>query len=284
MSIKVEILEKFASLSSEKEIKSFLSEIILALHEINNVSLESMVKSGTMSQERSNAKQEETNALLKQIVDNIYENIKINNLAKKDKEYDALKKENEILASKVDRAIEMLKEKDVEIEKTKKATQTALKRKLQIGRDKIIAIAETSTVLGEHISDEESIGILNNIRENVGLLTEEMLSLGLWDEDETKPNVSPIVAKVAVPVSEPAKEEITAEEIPAEVTVEEMPKKKTTKKTTKKVATKENVEEKADSLDDVDSLDDDLSAVNTTDTEGTQLSLLDAGEDTKQEN
>lgn len=277
MSIKVEILEKFALLSSEKEIKSFLSEIILALHEINNVSLESMVKSGTMSQERSNAKQEETNALLKQIVDNIYENIKINNLAKKAKEYDALKKENEILASKVDRAIEMLKEKDVEIEKTKKATQTALKRKLQIGRDKIIAIAETSTILGEHINDEESIGILNNIRANVGLLTEEMLFLGLWDYDDIKPDVTPIAAKV---VSEPA--EITVEETPKEVTTEDKPKKTTTKKTTKKVVTEKKTEEKTLSIDGA-SLWDDSSAVNSTVTEETQLSLLDAGDDPTQE-
>ena len=284
MSIKVELLEKYASLSSEKDIKGFLNEVILALYEINNASLESLVKNGVMSEERLNAKQEQTNSLLKQIVDSIYENIKINNLAKKAKETETLKKENETLSGKVDRAIEMLKEKDIEIDKTKKATQNSLKKKLQIGRDKIIAIAETSTVLGEHINDEESIGILNNIRENVGLLTEEMLSLGLWDEDETKPNVSPIVAKIEVPVSKPAKEEITAEEIPAEVIVEEKPKKKTTKKTTKMAVIEEKVEEKADSLDDVDSLDDDLSAINTTETEETQLSLLDAGEDTKQEN
>lgn len=278
MSIKVEILEKFALLSSEKEIKSFLNEIILALYEINNVSLESMVKSGTMSQERSNAKQEETNALLKQIVDNIYENIKINNLAKKAKEYDTLKKENETLASKVDRAIELLKEKDVEIEKTKKATQTALKRKLQIGRDKIIAIAETSTVLGEHINDEESVGILNNIRANVGLLTEEMLSLGLWDYDDIKPDVTPIAAKV---MSEPA--EITVEETPKEVTTKDKPKKTTTKKTTKKVVTEKKTEEKTSSIDGA-SLGDDSSAVNSTVTEETQLSLLDAGDDPTQEN
>ena len=272
--MKVEILEKFASLSSEKEIRTFLNEIILGLYEINNSTLESLVKSNVMSEERLNAKQEQTNLLLKQIVDNIYENIKINNLAKKAKETDTLKKENETLSGKVDRAIEMLKEKDNEIEKTKKATQNSMKKKLQIGRDKIIAIAETSKVLGEHISDEESIGILNNIRENVGLLTEEMLSLGLWDEDETKPNVSPIVAKVTVPVSEP-------KELPIEVTAKEKTKKKTTKKTTKKVPSTRKAEEEVDSFDDFDSLDDDLSVVSKNVAEDGQLYLLDSGEDTK---
>ena len=48
----------------------------------------------------------------------------------------------------------------VKIEKTKKATHNSLKKKLQIGRDKIVAIAETSTVLGEYINDKESMNIL----------------------------------------------------------------------------------------------------------------------------
>jgi hypothetical protein len=176
MSIKVELLEKYASLSSEKDIKGFLNEVILALYEINNASLESLVKSGVMSEERLNAKQEQTNLLLNQIVDSIYENIKINNLAKKAKATETLKKENETLSGKVDRAIEMLKEKDIEIEKTKKATQNSLKKKLQIGRDKIIAIAETSTVLGEHINDEESI---TNILNDFGSLAEDR-NINIW--------------------------------------------------------------------------------------------------------
>ena len=274
MSIKTEISEKFASLSSEKEIRAFLNEIITALHDINNATVSSLVKDGAMSEERAANKVAQTDTLLKQIVDNIYENIKIDNLNKKAKAYDALKTERDALASKVERAKDMLAEKDVEIEKTKKATQNELKKKLQIGRDKVVAIAETSTALGSHISSSEAIDILNNIRDNVGLLTAEMISLGLWDEDDVKPNVEPIVVKVAEPVAETT-----------DTVVEEKPKKKTTRKTTKKVA-EPKVEETTDSLDDVDSLDDDLTEKKekkNDSEEESQISLLDVAEENKQE-
>ena len=274
MSIKTEISEKFASLSSEKEIRAFLNEIITALHDINNATVSSLVKDGAMSEERAANKVAQTDTLLKQIVDNIYENIKIDNLNKKAKAYDALKTERDALASKVERAKDMLAEKDVEIEKTKKATQNELKKKLQIGRDKVVAIAETSTALGSHISNSEAIDILNNIRDNVGLLTAEMISLGLWDEDDVKPNVEPIVVKVAEPVAETT-----------DTVVEEKPKKKTTRKTTKKVA-EPKVEETTDSLDDVDSLDDDLTEKKekkNVSEEESQISLLDVAEENKQE-
>ena len=274
MSIKTEISEKFETLSSEKEIRVFLNEIITALHDINNATVSSLVKDGAMSEERAANKVAQTDTLLKQIVDNIYENIKIDNLNKKAKAYDALKTERDALASKVERAKDMLAEKDVEIEKTKKATQNELKKKLQIGRDKVVAIAETSTALGSHISSSEAIDILNNIRDNVGLLTAEMISLGLWDEDDVKPNVEPIVVKVAEPVAEPT-----------DTVVEEKPKKKTTRKTTKKVAEPKD-EETTDSLDDVDSLEDDLTEKKekkNVSEEESQISLLDVAEDNKQE-
>lgn len=274
MSIKTEISEKFETLSSEKEIRVFLNEIITALHDINNATVSSLVKDGAMSEERAANKVAQTDTLLKQIVDNIYENIKIDNLNKKAKAYDALKTERDALASKVERAKDMLAEKDVEIEKTKKATQNELKKKLQIGRDKVVAIAETSTALGSHISSSEAIDILNNIRDNVGLLTAEMISLGLWDEDDVKPNVEPIVVKVAEPVAETT-----------DTVVEEKPKKKTTRKTTKKVA-EPKVEETTDSLDDVDSLDDDLTEKKekkNVSEEESQISLLDVAEENKQE-
>lgn len=275
MSIKTEIFEKFASLSSEKEIRAFLNEIITALHDINNATISSLVKEGAMSEERAANKGSQTDILLKQIVDNIYENIKIDNLNKKAKAYDALKAEKDVLASKVERAKDMLAEKDVEIGKAKKATHNELKNKLQIGRDKVVAIAETSTALGAHIASPEAIDILNNIRDNVGLLTAEMVSLGLWDEDDVKPNVEPIAAKVAEPVAEAT-----------DTTVVEKPKKKTTRKTTKKVASEPKVEEPTDSLDDVDSLDDDIPEKKVTKTvseEESQISLLDVAEDNKQE-
>lgn len=274
MSIKTEIAEKFASLSSEKEIRAILNEIITALHDINNATVSSLVKEGAMSEERATNKVAQTDTLLKQIVDNIYENIKIDNLNKKAKAFDTLKAEKDALASKVERAKDMLAEKDAEIEKTKKATQNELKKKLQIGRDKVVAIAETSTALSGHLASPEAIGILNNIRDNVGLLTAEMVSLGLWDEDDIKPNVEPIIAKVAEPVADET-----------DSTVVETPKKKTTRKTTKKIVAKPKVEEVADSLDDVDSLDDDISKKKVTKTvseEESQISLLDVAEDNKQ--
>lgn len=269
MSIKTEISEKFETLSSEKEIRVFLNEIITALHDINNATVSSLVKDGAMSEERAANKVAQTDTLLKQIVDNIYENIKIDNLNKKAKAYDALKTERDALASKVERAKDMLAEKDVEIEKTKKATQNELKKKLQIGRDKVVAIAETSTALGSHISSSEAIDILNNIRDNVGLLTAEMISLGLWDEDDVKPNVEPIVVKVAEPVAETT-----------DTVVEEKPKKKTTRKTTKKVVEEPKVEEAVDSLD--DDLTEKKEKKNVSEEES-QISLLDVAEENKQE-
>ena len=69
MSIKTELSEKFASLSSEKEIRAFLNEIITALHDINNATVSSLVKDGAMSEERAANKVAQTDTLLKQIVD-----------------------------------------------------------------------------------------------------------------------------------------------------------------------------------------------------------------------
>ena len=275
MSIKIEISEKFAALSSEKEIKTFLNEIITALHDINNATFSSLVKSGAMSEERASNKRSQTDTLLKQIVDNIYENIRIDNLNKKARDYDALKVEKEALASKVEKAKEMLAEKDVEIEKARKSTRNELKKKLQIGRDKVIAIAETSTVLGEHMGSTEAIDILNNIRDNIGLLTDEMISLGLWDDDDVKPNVDPIVAKTVQSIVQSTET----------VTIEEKPKKKTTRKTTKKAVTAPKANKKTQSLDDIESLDELSAKKETTNVvdEKSQLSLLDVTENNKQE-
>lgn len=223
MSIKNEISDVFATLSSEKEIKIFLNEIITALHDINSATIASLVKGGVLSEEQAKTKSEHTDMLLKQIVEAMCENIKIDNLNKKAKMVDLLKADNDNLTAKVERAKEMLAEKDIEIEKARKSTQNVLKKKLQIGRDKVMAIAETSTVLGEYVDTREAVDVLNNIRFNVGILTEEMVSLGLWDEDEVKPNVEPIVLNVS-------KTDKTTE---GDV-VPEKPKKKTTKKTSGK--------------------------------------------------
>lgn len=295
MSIRTEILENFESLSSEKEMRAYLNEIITALHEINCSSLSSLLKEGALSDDRANSKQEQTDVLLKQIAENILENIRIMNLTKKAKAYEALKKENENLSSKIEKAKEIISEKEAEIEKAKKATRNDIKRKLQIGRDKIVAIANTSTALGECVDDAASIDILNNIRDNLGLLTEEMVALGLWGEEEEKPNVEPLVAKVKV-IS--VKQHIVTDAEPTvsetiDEIVEKTPKKKSTKKAPKKFPAEPKADEVVDTLDDFDSFEDNITDnqnVNETSevqpiiNEDTQISVFDVAEGKKQEN
>ena len=295
MSIRTEILENFESLSSEKEMRAYLNEIITALHEINCSSLSSLLKEGALSDDRANSKQEQTDVLLKQIAENILENIRIMNLTKKAKAYEALKKENENLSSKIEKAKEIINEKEAEIEKAKKATRNDIKRKLQIGRDKIVAIANTSTALGECVDDAASIDILNNIRENVGLLTEAMVAQGLWGEDEEKPNVEPLVAKVKVVSVEQnivSDAEPTVTETIDEM-VEEQPKKKSPKKSKKKSPVEPKVDEAVDTFDDFDSFEKnipdkqnigDTTEVQTDVKEDTQISVFDVAEGKQQEN
>ena len=273
MSIKNEISEKFSTLSSEKEIRAFLNEIITALHDINNATVSSLVKNGAMADERASNKAAQTDMLLKQIVDNICDNIRIDNLNKKAKAYETIKAEKEALAFKVERAKEMLAEKDVEIEKARKTTRNEIKKKLQIGRDKVIAIAETSTVLGEHIGNAEAIDVLNNIRENIGLLTNEMILLGLWDEDDIKPNVEPIAVKTVQSAAQTTKS----------TNNEEKPKKKTARKTTKKAPTEPKITQKVPSTDIIESLDelsDEKEATSAVE-ENSQISMLDETGDNK---
>jgi hypothetical protein len=295
MSIRTEILENFESLSSEKEMRAYLNEIITALHEINCSSLSSLLKEGALSDDRANSKQEQTDVLLKQIAENILENIRIMNLTKKAKAYEVLKKENENLSSKIEKAKEIISEKEAEIEKAKKATRNDIKRKLQIGRDKIVAIANTSTALGECVDDAASIDILNNIRDNVGLLTEEMVALGLWGEEEEKPNVEPLVAKVKVISVE---QHIVTDAAPTvsetiDEIVEKTPKKKSTKKSLKKSPAEHKADVAVDTLDDFDSFEDNVadkqnvnetSEVQPTINEDTQISVFDVAEGKKQEN
>ncbi len=295
MSIRNDIVEKFESLSSEKEMRVYLNEIIAALHDIHCTTLSSLTNDGALSEDRANAKKEQTDALLRQSAENILENIRIVNLTKKAKAYEALKKENESLSSKVEKAKEIISEKEAEIEKAKKATRNDIKKKLQIGRDRIVAIANTSTALGECVDDAASIDILNNIRDNVGLLTEEMVALGLWGEEEEKPNVEPLVAKVKV-IS--VKQHIVTDAEPTvsetiDEIVKKTPKKKSTKKAPKKFPAEPKADEVVDTLDDFDSFEDNITDnqnVNETSevqpiiNEDTQISVFDVAEGKKQEN
>lgn len=196
MSVRSELLDKVNSFTTEKETVAFISDLFTVLHEINVMTASELIENGIMSEERAKLKETQIDAWLRQANESVRDNIKMIALTKKLNEYNAIKAERDNLASKVARAKEIINEKETEIEKAKKGTKNELKKRLQLGRDRIVAIAETSTVLGKQINDNEQgvavIDTINNIRENVRLLTEEMTALGLWDQDEVKPNVTPI--------------------------------------------------------------------------------------------
>ncbi len=105
--------------------------------------------------------------------------------------------EKDNLQSKVSRATELIEEAKNDAVRVKKATIGETKKKLQITRDRIVAIASTSTVLGMQINqaDDKSVMIdtLNNIIASVGIVTGELSDIGLWDSDEDKPVITPVV-------------------------------------------------------------------------------------------
>jgi len=105
--------------------------------------------------------------------------------------------ERDNLQSKVNLAMELIEEAKNDTLKVKKATICETKKKLQITRDRIVAIASTSTVLGMQINqtDDKSVMIdtINNIIASIGIVTGELSDLGLWDSDEDKPVIKPVV-------------------------------------------------------------------------------------------
>ena len=200
-------MDEFKKMSNEKEVSVFLNEIVTVLHDINTTYSVSLVEDGVLTKERVSARDTATDNFLKQVVENIRENIKFATLSKKAKEIEVLKAERDNLKSKVERAQQIIDETKKEMEKSKKATVNDIKRKLQIGRDRIIAIAETSNSLGKQINKSgelpQMIDTLNNIRESIEILTNELLDVGLWDSDEMRPNTLPII--VEVPIETPKK-------------------------------------------------------------------------------
>lgn len=105
--------------------------------------------------------------------------------------------EKDNLQVKVNRATELIEEAKNEAVRVKKVTIGETKRKLQITRDRIVAIASTSTVLGMQINqaDDKSVMIdsLNNIIASVGIVVRELSDIGLWDSEEDKPVITPVV-------------------------------------------------------------------------------------------
>lgn len=102
--------------------------------------------------------------------------------------------ERDKLQEKVDMAQKLIDEAHAEAAKTNKATTNDIKRKLQIVRDRVVAISSTTQVLFTQISESKDeraiIDTLNNLVLNIGIITAEMTCLGLWDTSENKPELS----------------------------------------------------------------------------------------------
>lgn len=107
-----------------------------------------------------------------------------------------LTEERNKLKEKVNRAQGLIDEAQAEVAKVKKATTNEMKRKLQITRDRLVAISSTVHIIGSQINEAKSaeitIDTLNNIIASIGIVTDELVSLGLWDTDEVKPELRSI--------------------------------------------------------------------------------------------
>lgn len=114
-----------------------------------------------------------------------------------------LTEERNKLQDKVNRAQELIDEAQKEVTKVKKATTNEIKRKLQITRDRLVAISSTVHIVGTQINESKSaettIDTLNNITASIGIVTDELVSLGLWDNDDVKPELQPINLLKATP-------------------------------------------------------------------------------------
>lgn len=107
--------------------------------------------------------------------------------------------ERDHLKNKVDRAAELIANAKNETAKTRKAATGEIKKKLQITRDRILAIDATSSALGKQINQEENQALmadtLNNIIASVKIIFEELSNAGLWDDDEARPMGEPVIVK-----------------------------------------------------------------------------------------
>lgn len=111
--------------------------------------------------------------------------------------------ERDNLKNKVSRASTLIDEAQGEAVKAKKATINDTKKKLQIARDRLVAIASTSNILGSQINDTSDkaimIDTLNNIIKSTGIVVDELSAVGLWDLDEDKPVITPFEVVVLTP-------------------------------------------------------------------------------------
>ena len=201
MSIKKMLNEKFSELKNEREMSLFLNEVITFLHDTNEQCFKELSETGLFSKDRLSLRFAGVDNGLKQAVETIKENIKIVGLSKKNKEISEIKLECNDLKNKINRAQLLIDEAKEETVKTKRKVFMETKNKLQITRDKLVAVANTSKSLGEQINDkcskDEVEDTLNNIVMNVGLIVDELVMLELWNEDEEKPSISKIKLKKA---------------------------------------------------------------------------------------
>lgn len=216
--IKKILLDEYNKIKSDAEISYFINDLSDVLNFINEEYLNKLVDHGLYSKEKAIQKNSITEKYLKQASDNVIENIKLSVICKKavdgelikteidslkiEKEKlkienDSLKIEKENLTNKVRKAQELINEAQIEVERTKKSTLNNIKKNMQISRDRIVAIANTTFTLGDQInnrSDAESMEVtLNNIVKSIGILTDEFSGAGLWDPDEYKPTIKPIL-------------------------------------------------------------------------------------------
>lgn len=106
-------------------------------------------------------------------------------------EVERLRRSNEILEQKLLRAQGIIDDLKAEIPKSNKQTVCGLNRKLQITRDRLVAISRTTNVITNQtpqINENSSVRIaLDNIQESVTIIADEMEQLGLWEHDHIKP-------------------------------------------------------------------------------------------------
>lgn len=120
-----------------------------------------------------------------------------------------LAQERDALRDKVGRAAALIEEAQVEAAKAQKAALNETRKKLQIARDRLAAIAQTARSLGEQINSNGGraamIDTVNNILASADILTEELSRVGLWDANEDKPDFTPVEAKKPIKKKAPRK-------------------------------------------------------------------------------
>lgn len=138
--------------------------------------------------------QDEKTLVLNEIVSFLVE-INVNN----EKKIIQLVQEKNKFEKQIERAKGLIEDANSEVVKAKKGTINEMKRKLQIARDRIVAISTTADALGKQINNSTEkkmmLTTLNNMISSTGIIYSELLSLGLWDEKEVKPDFTPMNVK-----------------------------------------------------------------------------------------